>query len=92
MSVFDVDPALMRRIENMSDMMNRLGFDSLAGLRSPSRATLGSAVSVCESCPAGDMCHDWLPRAAETLGKAPAFCPNGERFAQLKAEQNATRD
>lgn len=89
MSVFDVDPALVRRIENMSDMMNRLGFDSLAGLRSPSRATLGSAVSVCESCPAGDVCHDWLLRAAKTLCKVPPFCPNAERFAQLRAEQDA---
>jgi uncharacterized protein DUF6455 len=92
MSVFDVDQGLMRRIENMSDMMNRLALDARAAIRSPSRATLGSAVTVCESCPTGDVCHDWLLRAAETLGKAPAFCPNGERFAQLKAEQDATRD
>jgi hypothetical protein len=91
MSVFDIDQALVRRIENMSDMMNRLGFYSLAALHSPSRATLGSGVSVCESCLAGDVCHDCLLRAAETLGKAPAFCPNAERFAQLKTEQDEPR-
>jgi hypothetical protein len=88
MSGFEIDSALMRRMENMSEMMNRIGLDPFAAGRQCDSAVLGSAVRICEACPAGDVCHDWLVRAAKTLYKAPPFCPNLDRFAQLLAEQS----
>src|SRR5215216_6869680 len=87
MSGFDVDTALIRRMENMSDMLNRIGLEPIAASRSLDVAVLGSAVRLCETCPAGDVCHDWLLRAAKTLYQAPPFCPNAGRFAQLLAQQ-----
>jgi len=89
MSGFDVDPGLLRRMENMSEMMRRLGLDPLTATRHCGGTVFGSAVRVCEGCPATDVCHDWLERAAATLYKAPGFCPNGDRFAQLLAEGRA---
>ena len=89
MSQFDLDPALTRRMENMSEMAKRLGLDPLTVSRHCGGAIFGSAVRVCEACPATEVCHDWLSRAAATLYKAPAFCPNADRFAQLIAEERA---
>ena len=89
MSGFEIDTAVIRRMENMSDMVNRIGLDPVATGRRGGGAVLGSAIRVCEACPAGDVCHDWLGRAAKTLYKAPPFCPNADRFAQLLAEEAA---
>ncbi len=86
MSVFDLDLPLARRMENMGDMMNRLGLDPTAR---ECAGTFGSAVRICEACPAGEVCHEWLTRAAATLYKAPSFCPNEDRFAQLLAGERA---
>jgi Family of unknown function (DUF6455) len=91
MSGFDFDPRLARRMDNMSDMMNRLGLDPIAAGRPCGGAVLGSAVRVCEACPADEVCHDWLTRAAATLYKAPPFCPNADRFAQLIAGDQDVR-
>jgi hypothetical protein len=88
MSTFDLDRPLCQRLENMSDMMNRLGLSSQLG--DPKDAiVLASAVRTCEQCPSGDLCRSWLSRAAETLYKAPNFCPNTDRFAQLLAAELA---
>src|SRR5262245_7795490 len=81
----EVDAALIRRMENMTDMLDRLGLASTACSGRGSAPVFGSAVRVCESCAAGDVCHDWLARAAKTLYRAPEFCPNADRFAQLLA-------
>jgi hypothetical protein len=89
MSGFEIDSALVRRMENMSNMMNRIGLDPIVAGRSCGGAILGSAVRICEACPASDVCHDWLVRAAKTLYKAPPFCPNADRFAQLLADEAA---
>ncbi len=89
MSGFEVDAVFVRRMENMSDMLNRIGLDPIAAGRRGGGVVLGSAVRVCESCAAADVCHDWLGRAAATLYKAPDFCPNADRFAQLLAEEAA---
>jgi hypothetical protein len=70
-------------------MINRLGLDPVVAARHCGGAVLGSAVRVCEDCPAGDACHDWLERAAASLYAAPAFCPNADRFAQLLAAERA---
>ena len=89
MSQFDVDADLSRRMENMSELVTRLGLDPLTASRRCGGSVFGSAVRVCEACPATQTCHDWLARAAATLYKAPAFCPNADRFAQLLAEERA---
>jgi hypothetical protein len=89
MAEFDLDPDLTRRMENMSEMMSRLGLDPVTATRRCGGAVFGAAVRVCEACPATDVCHDWLARAAASLYKTPAFCPNGDRFAQLLAEERA---
>ena len=88
MSAFDLDPPLVRRMENLSDMMRRLGLDPIVAGRQCDGAVLGSAVRICEGCPVGEVCHDWLARAAVTLYRAPAFCPNQDRFAQLLAARS----
>jgi Family of unknown function (DUF6455) len=88
MSTFDVDPFLARRMDNMGDLMGRLGLDP-AAVAVSNAGTYGSAIRMCESCQAGELCHDWLNRAAATLYKAPAFCPNQDRFAQLIAGEMA---
>ena len=81
----EVDAALIRRMENMSDMLDRLGLARAACSGRDSAPVFGSAVRVCKSCAAGDVCHDWPARAANTLYRAPEFCPNADRFAQLLA-------
>ena len=88
MSTFDLDLPLCERVENMSDMMTRLGLASQLG--EPKDAiVLASAVRTCEDCPSGGLCRNWLTRAAPTLYRAPAFCPNADRFAQLLAVELA---
>jgi hypothetical protein len=89
MSEFDLDSGLSRRMENMSEMARRLGLDPATASRHCGGAIMGSAVRVCEACPATEACHDWLARAAASLYKAPEFCPNADRFAQLLAEERA---
>jgi Family of unknown function (DUF6455) len=76
-------------MENMSELVQRLGLDRRTASRPCGGAIFASAVRVCEACPATDVCHDWLSRAAASLYKAPAFCPNADRFAQLLAEERA---
>jgi len=88
----EVDAALIRRMDNISDMLDRLGLAGAARSGHGSARVVGSAVRVCESCAAGDVCHDWLARAAKTLYRAPEFCPNADRFAQLLAEQARNRE
>jgi hypothetical protein len=85
MSVFDVDLAINQRLENMLDMMRRLGIKPALSNQAAAERVLASAVRVCEACPNGEICRDWLLRAAPTLYKAPPFCPNADRFAQLLA-------
>ena len=87
MSGFDIDAAVGRRMGNLVEMMYRLQLDPDAASRQAGGAVIGSAIRVCEACAAGDVCRDWLLRAAKTLYKAPPFCPNADRFAQLFAEE-----
>lgn len=87
MAEFDFDPPLNQRLENMSDMLIRLGITPARGEHAAEAIVLASAVRTCESCPSGEACATWLSRAAPTLYRAPAFCPNGDRFAQLLAEE-----
>jgi hypothetical protein len=90
MSVFDVDLAINQRLENMLDMLKRLGIKSMPSSQAAAERVLASAVRVCEACPNGDICRDWVLRAAPTLYKAPPFCLNADRFAQLLAMEMLT--
>src|SRR5262249_34708286 len=53
----EVDAALIRRMENMSDVVDRLGLAGAGCSERGSAPVFGSAVRVCESCAAGDVCH-----------------------------------
>lgn len=87
MSEFDMDLAINQRLENMLDMMKRLGIKPTPSNQAAAERVLASAVRVCEACPNGEICRDWLLRVAPTLYKAPPFCPNVERFAQILAAE-----
>jgi hypothetical protein len=85
MSTFDFDLPLDERMKNMNDMMGRLGIDPAPTGRRGDDMVLAAAVRGCEACTGGTVCRDWLMRAAPTLYRAPPFCPNADRFAQLLA-------
>ena len=70
------------RSRNMFEMMDRLGIDAAAFARFD--ADFNSAHRACQLCPADDVCHEWLMRGSKSLKRAPAFCPNAERFAHAK--------
>jgi len=76
-----------RQLGNLAEMMERLGLDPAAVARHRLGFVVSSAVKTCQACPSGDVCRDWLLRATPTLQKAPAFCPNAGRFAELLVNQ-----
>ena len=78
---------LDQQIQNMSEMMRRLGLDPAEVVQHRRGLDFTAAIRACEICPRGDVCHDWLVRAAHRLGAPPAFCPNAERFARLIREK-----
>ena len=80
-SIFRFDKAV-RRLRNMSEMMDRLGFDVEALARTD--LNVRSVFRACQSCPADEVCHDWLLRASKSFKRAPAFCPNAKRFGRAK--------
>jgi hypothetical protein len=90
MSAF-VDMPVAQRIENMLEMMQRLGIEPVPPPRGAGERALACAVRACEACTNGLVCRDWLVRAAPTLRKAPLFCPNADRFAQLLATEMMTK-
>jgi len=92
MSIFDLDLPLNERLENMSEMMSRLGIGPATAATEDhigEAIVLASAVRSCETCDKGQACRAWLKRAAQSLYRAPAFCPNADRFAQLIAAELA---
>ncbi len=72
----------VHRLRNVSEMMDRLGFDAETLARTD--LNVGSVFRACEMCPADEVCHDWLVRAPKSYQRAPAFCPNAERFARAR--------
>lgn len=80
-SIFRFDKAV-RRLRNMSEMMDRLGFDAEALARTD--LNISSVFRACQSCPADEVCHDWLVRASKSFKRAPNFCPNAERFDRAR--------
>jgi hypothetical protein len=70
------------RLRNMSEMMDRLGLDAETLARTNLNAR--SVFRVCQTCPADEVCHDWLVRAPKSFRRAPAFCPNAKRIARAR--------
>lgn len=75
--IFTFDRAV-HRLRNMSEMMDRLGYDAETLARTD--LNVSSMFNACQICPAEEICHDWLARAPKSFKRAPAFCPNAERF------------
>jgi hypothetical protein len=76
-----------RQMKNFNAMTTRLGIDLAELSRESLGYTLVSAIRRCRGCDAGEVCRDWLARAEPQLQKAPAFCPNAQLFARVRAEQ-----
>ena len=70
----------VNRLRNMSEMMDRLGFDAETLART--ELNVGLVFRACQICPADEVCHHWLARAPKSFKRAPAFCPNAERYAR----------
>ena len=75
----------VRRLRNMSEMMDRLGIDTDA--LAQAEISFTSVHRACQFCSADEVCHDWLMRTSRSLKRAPAFCPNAKRFAHAKQLQ-----
>jgi hypothetical protein len=78
-SIFTFDVAA-NRLRNMSEMMDRLGFDTETLART--ELNVSSVIRACQICPADEVCHNWLARAPKSFKQAPSFCPNAERYAR----------
>jgi hypothetical protein len=72
----------------MSEMLERLQIEPSAAARSNFGNAFGASVHACEDCEAGEACRDWLMRAGSRIAKAPAFCPNVQRFDWMRLEQH----
>jgi hypothetical protein len=77
--MFGFDRALCR-LQNMSEMMSRLGLDTGALARDD--FNIRSVFNACQSCRADEVCRDWLSRGPKSVDRAPAFCVNTEHFAR----------
>jgi hypothetical protein len=82
--IFETDPPA-NPLNNMADMVERLGIGRVATGRPADERILVAAIRACEGCLAGEVCGDWLRRASTILRAPPSFCPNAGRFAQLLA-------
>ena len=89
MSPFDVNMPVAQRIENLLEMMQRLGIGPVTPPRGAAEQVVASAVRACEACADGEICRDWLAYAPPTFDQAPPFCPNAGRFAKLLAEMES---
>lgn len=74
----------------MRAMMDKTGVNMDRFATSRRGLDLVAAIRTCQGCSAGDVCNDWLQRAPARVAHAPAFCPNGDRFEQAKADQTAS--
>ena len=72
----------LRRLGNMSEMMDRLGFDAETFART--QLNIDPVFRACQACPTAEICHNWLVGAPKSLTRAPPFCSNAERFARAK--------
>lgn len=73
-------PPVDRKLENMAEMTDRLGIRTIAAAWPSGVSGLVEAIKACQSCPAEDVCHDWLLRAPKHVQQVPPFCPNAAVF------------
>lgn len=78
---------LERKMTSLRAMMDKTGLDVARFAGNRRGLDLAAAIRTCQACGAGQVCHDWLQRAPERVARAPAFCPNADRFAQAKADE-----
>jgi hypothetical protein len=71
------------QMKNFGDMTTKLGIDPVDFARDCLGYRLATAIRRCSACQAGDVCRDWLARAA-AAENAPPFCPNREVFAMAR--------
>lgn len=76
-------------IRSMAEMMWRLGLTALPAAQAR-KLNIRAVIGACLTCPAGELCSDWLERAPKTLERAPAFCPNAGAF--MRTRQDRTTD
>jgi hypothetical protein len=76
-----------RQMKNFNEMATRLDIDMSELAREHLGYTVRSAIRACHSCDAGEVCRDWLARAAPRFEKPPAFCRNAARFARVRTDQ-----
>lgn len=70
----------------MGRMMARCGIDPVRLAHDRLGLTMTSAVRSCMACGRSESCRKWAD-AAEADGRIcepPSFCPNAERFRQLR--------
>ena len=73
----------LRRQALMDEMMETQGVDLVAAVRAGDGFVRARAN--CRDCPREAACRAWF---LERSGEQAEFCPNGEFFASLKAEEN----
>ena len=81
---------IFKRLDHHADLVNRMADTVGADLEESllrgelSGQTLRSAVMRCTKCEGGAECPDWLEAHRDGAAQAPAYCRNGDLFAQLK--------
>lgn len=73
-----------QRIENMSTMLTRFGIDTGIFTEIGRGRVFATSMRACQSCANGTMCTSWLRQTPGQIKRVPEFCPNAERFAQVK--------
>ena len=74
---------VLRKHALMDEMMETQGVDLVAAVRTGDGFVRARAN--CRDCPREANCRTWF---LERSGEQAEFCPNGEFFASLKAEEN----
>jgi hypothetical protein len=71
---------VLRRQEQMDDMMERCGVDVLDVIRKDRRQSFIEARSKCRFCACVGTCRQWLLGPERELSRPPDFCPNARLF------------
>ena len=73
-----------QRISNMSTMLSRFGIDTGIFTEIGRGRVFVHSMRACQACLNGTMCTGWLRQTPGQIKNVPEFCPNAERFAQVK--------
>lgn len=79
-----------RKPENMAEMTDGLGIKIVPAAWRSGVAGLAEAINA-QSCPADEICRDWLMRAPARLQQVPPFCPHAASFNAATADQRPRR-